>query len=147
MAASCGVASAGKGLRYAEYSPPTAKLPDEQRLATVCWAWSNRRGRGLSGPRGASGLVEETDKKTGIGRYRARNFIAVGPGVTAFAFAGRYACQIWKTLGPVITETTKISTPSFSSYYKGGFEQKMSRCEASLILDVRWISLLSNQNK
>ncbi|XP_039376794.1 dnaJ homolog subfamily C member 15 isoform X5 [Mauremys reevesii] len=36
---------------------------------------------------------------------------------------------------------------SFSSYYKGGFEQKMSRREASLILGIRWISLLSNKNK
>uniref|UniRef100_A0A8D1PE31 DnaJ heat shock protein family (Hsp40) member C15 n=1 Tax=Sus scrofa TaxID=9823 RepID=A0A8D1PE31_PIG len=50
---------------------------------------------------------------------------------------GRYAFQIWKPLGQVITETAKkISAPTFSSYYKGGFEQKMSRREASLILGV-----------
>uniref|UniRef100_A0A8C0Z0F1 DnaJ heat shock protein family (Hsp40) member C15 n=1 Tax=Canis lupus familiaris TaxID=9615 RepID=A0A8C0Z0F1_CANLF len=51
--------------------------------------------------------------------------------------AGRYAFQFWKPLEQVITETTKkISTPSLSSYYKGGFEQKMSRREASLILGI-----------
>lgn len=67
----------------------------------------------------------------------ARSLIAVGLGVAAFAFAGRYVFQIWKPLQQVITETAKkISTPSLSSYYKGGFEQKMSRREASLILGV-----------
>ncbi|XP_042141165.1 dnaJ homolog subfamily C member 15 isoform X3 [Peromyscus maniculatus bairdii] len=66
-----------------------------------------------------------------------RRLIAVGLGVAAVAFAGRYAFQIWKPLEQVITETAKkISSPSLSSYYKGGFEQKMSRREASLILGV-----------
>uniref|UniRef100_A0A8I6ASF9 DnaJ heat shock protein family (Hsp40) member C15 n=2 Tax=Rattus norvegicus TaxID=10116 RepID=A0A8I6ASF9_RAT len=51
--------------------------------------------------------------------------------------SGRYAFQIWKPLEQVLTATArKISSPSFSSYYKGGFEQKMSRREASLILGV-----------
>uniref|UniRef100_A0A9L0S962 DnaJ heat shock protein family (Hsp40) member C15 n=1 Tax=Equus caballus TaxID=9796 RepID=A0A9L0S962_HORSE len=50
---------------------------------------------------------------------------------------GRYAFQIWKPLEQVITDAAKkISAPSLSSYYKGGFEQKMSRREASLILGV-----------
>ncbi|EPQ01477.1 DnaJ like protein subfamily C member 15 [Myotis brandtii] len=50
---------------------------------------------------------------------------------------GRCVFQIWKPLEQVITETAKkILTPSLSSYYKGGFEQKMSRREASLILGV-----------
>ncbi|XP_055288984.1 dnaJ homolog subfamily C member 15-like [Moschus berezovskii] len=67
----------------------------------------------------------------------ATSLIAVGLGIAALGFAGRYAFQIWKPLGQVITETVrKISTPSFSSYYKGRFEQKMSRREASLILGV-----------
>ena len=69
--------------------------------------------------------------------FRARSLVAVGLGIAALGFAGRYAFQIWKPLGQVITETAKkISTPSFSSYYRGGFEQKMSRREASLILGV-----------
>ncbi|XP_012578598.1 PREDICTED: dnaJ homolog subfamily C member 15 [Condylura cristata] len=67
----------------------------------------------------------------------ARSLIAVGLGVAALAFAGRYAFQIWKPLEQVITDTAKkISNPSLSSYYKGGFEQQMSRREASLILGV-----------
>ncbi|XP_006888003.1 PREDICTED: dnaJ homolog subfamily C member 15-like [Elephantulus edwardii] len=72
-----------------------------------------------------------------INHLLARSLIAVGLGVAAFAFAGRYAFQIWKPLEQVITETAKkISKSSFSPYYKGGFEQKMSRREASLILGV-----------
>ncbi|KAK2497155.1 hypothetical protein MC885_021755, partial [Smutsia gigantea] len=67
----------------------------------------------------------------------ARSLIAVGLGVAALAFAGRYAFQIWKPLEQGITETVKnISSPSLSYYYKGGFEQKMTRREASLILGV-----------
>uniref|UniRef100_A0A4X1VFZ4 DnaJ heat shock protein family (Hsp40) member C15 n=1 Tax=Sus scrofa TaxID=9823 RepID=A0A4X1VFZ4_PIG len=70
-------------------------------------------------------------------QLQARSLIAVGLGIAALGFAGRYAFQIWKPLGQVITETAKkISAPTFSSYYKGGFEQKMSRREASLILGV-----------
>uniref|UniRef100_A0A8B9PY02 DnaJ heat shock protein family (Hsp40) member C15 n=1 Tax=Apteryx owenii TaxID=8824 RepID=A0A8B9PY02_APTOW len=50
---------------------------------------------------------------------------------------GRYAFHLWKPLEQAITETAKsISTSSLSSYYKEGFEQKMSRREASLILGV-----------
>ncbi|XP_007946018.1 dnaJ homolog subfamily C member 15 [Orycteropus afer afer] len=102
MAAGGGVTPVGEGLRYAEYSPPSAKRPDAD-----------------------------------IDQGLARSLIAVGLGVAAFAFAGRYAFQIWKPLEHVITETAKkISNPGLSSYYKGGFEQKMSRREASLILGV-----------
>ncbi|XP_027505393.1 dnaJ homolog subfamily C member 15 isoform X1 [Corapipo altera] len=86
--------------------------------------------------------------QTELDRGLARTMIAVGLGVATVAFAGRYAFHLWKPLEQAITETTKrISTSSFSSYYKGGFEQKMSRREASLILGVRWITLLSNKNK
>uniref|UniRef100_A0A803V2C5 DnaJ heat shock protein family (Hsp40) member C15 n=1 Tax=Ficedula albicollis TaxID=59894 RepID=A0A803V2C5_FICAL len=52
-------------------------------------------------------------------------------------FPSRYAFRVWKPLEQAITEAAKrISTSSLSSYYKGGFEQKMSRREASLILGV-----------
>nr|XP_048277993.1 dnaJ homolog subfamily C member 15 isoform X2 [Myodes glareolus] len=82
-----------------------------------------------------------------IDHAAGRRLIAVGLGVAAVAFAGRYTFQIWKPLQQVITETAKkISSLSPSSYYKGGFERKMSRREASLILDVRRICLLSKQN-
>ncbi|KAM9245680.1 dnaJ homolog subfamily C member 15 isoform 1-T1 [Leptosomus discolor] len=72
-----------------------------------------------------------------LDRGLARTMIAVGLGVATVAFAGRYAFHLWKPLEQAITETAKrISTSSLSSYYKGGFEQKMSRREASLILGI-----------
>ncbi|XP_013881904.1 dnaJ homolog subfamily C member 15 [Austrofundulus limnaeus] len=72
-----------------------------------------------------------------IDRRLGRTLIAVGLGVAAAGFAGRYAFQLWKPFGQVISETVKkMPTSTFSSYYKGGFEQKMSRREASLILGV-----------
>uniref|UniRef100_A0A8D0GKN8 DnaJ heat shock protein family (Hsp40) member C15 n=1 Tax=Sphenodon punctatus TaxID=8508 RepID=A0A8D0GKN8_SPHPU len=75
----------------------------------------------------------ESDMDRGL----ARTMMAVGLGVAAVAFAGRYAFHLWKPLEQVITETArKVSTPSLLSYYKGGFEQKMSRQEAGLILGV-----------
>ncbi|XP_061485891.1 dnaJ homolog subfamily C member 15 isoform X2 [Rhineura floridana] len=67
----------------------------------------------------------------------ARSMITIGLGVAAVAFAGRYAFQLWKPLEQVITETArKNSTANLSSYYKGGFEQKMNHREASLILGI-----------
>ncbi|KAM4560860.1 dnaJ homolog subfamily C member 15 [Fundulus diaphanus] len=72
-----------------------------------------------------------------IDRRLGGTLIAVGLGVAAAAFAGRYAFQLWKPLGQVFSETVKkMPTSTFSSYYKGGFEQKMSRREASLILGI-----------
>ncbi|KAM4730817.1 dnaJ homolog subfamily C member 15 [Anableps anableps] len=72
-----------------------------------------------------------------IDRRLGGTLIAVGLGVAAAGFAGRYAFQLWKPLGQVFSETVKkMPTAAFSSYYKGGFEQKMSRREASLILGV-----------
>ncbi|XP_047408899.1 dnaJ homolog subfamily C member 15 [Sciurus carolinensis] len=80
-----------------------------------------------------SGKRPDADLDYGL----ARSLIAVGLGVAALAFAGRYAVQIWKPLEQAVTDTArKISSPRLSSYYKGGFEQKMSRREASLILGV-----------
>ncbi|XP_035994926.1 dnaJ homolog subfamily C member 15 [Fundulus heteroclitus] len=72
-----------------------------------------------------------------IDRRLGGTLIAVGLGVAAAAFAGRYAFQLWKPLGQVFSETVKkMPTSTFSSYYKGGFEQNMSRREASLILGI-----------
>nr|XP_033806389.1 dnaJ homolog subfamily C member 15 [Geotrypetes seraphini] len=74
---------------------------------------------------------------TDIDRTLGRTLIAVGLGVAAAAFAGRYTFQLLKPLGQVIVETVnKIPNPGLSSYYKGGFEQKMNRREASLVLGV-----------
>ncbi|XP_018585002.1 dnaJ homolog subfamily C member 15 [Scleropages formosus] len=80
-----------------------------------------------------SSVRSETD----IDKRFGGTLIAVGLGVAAAAFAGRYALHLWKPLGQVISETAKkIPTSAFSSYYKGGFEQKMTKREASLILGV-----------
>ncbi|XP_070831996.1 dnaJ homolog subfamily C member 15 [Chaetodon trifascialis] len=76
-----------------------------------------------------------------IDRRLGGTLIAVGLGVAAAGFAGRYAFQLWKPLGQVFSETLKkMPTSAFSSYYKGGFEQKMSKREASLILGISPVS-------
>ncbi|XP_070336937.1 dnaJ homolog subfamily C member 15 isoform X2 [Equus asinus] len=83
MAARGGVASAGEGLRYAEYSPPSTRRPDAD-----------------------------------IDQGLARSLIAVGLGVAALAFAGRYAFQIWKPLEQVITDAAKkISAPVYYGFF------------------------------
>ncbi|XP_029458800.1 dnaJ homolog subfamily C member 15 isoform X2 [Rhinatrema bivittatum] len=75
--------------------------------------------------------------KADIDRRLGGTLIAVGLGVAAAAFAGRYTFHLLKPLKQVITETVnKIPNQGLSSYYKGGFEQKMSRREASLVLGV-----------
>ncbi|XP_057709088.1 dnaJ homolog subfamily C member 15 [Corythoichthys intestinalis] len=76
-----------------------------------------------------------------IDRRLGGTLIAVGLGVAAAGFAGRYAFQLWKPLGQMFTETVrKMPTSAFSSYYKGGFEQKMSKREASLVLGISPVS-------
>uniref|UniRef100_G3NBP2 J domain-containing protein n=1 Tax=Gasterosteus aculeatus aculeatus TaxID=481459 RepID=G3NBP2_GASAC len=72
-----------------------------------------------------------------IDRRLGGTLIAVGLGVAAAGFAGRYAFQLWKPLGQIFSETVrKMPSSAFSPYYKGGFEQKMSKREASLILGI-----------
>ncbi|XP_077584606.1 dnaJ homolog subfamily C member 15 [Stigmatopora nigra] len=72
-----------------------------------------------------------------IDRRLSGALIAVGLGVAAAGFAGRYALQLWKPLGQMFTDTVrKMPTSNFSSYYKGGFEGKMSKREASLVLGI-----------
>nr|XP_057937285.1 dnaJ homolog subfamily C member 15 isoform X2 [Doryrhamphus excisus] len=72
-----------------------------------------------------------------IDRQLGRTLIVVGLGVAAAGFAGRYAFRLWKPLGQMFTDTVKkMPTSTFSSYYKGGFEQQMSKREASLILGI-----------
>uniref|UniRef100_A0A8C8XMH6 DnaJ heat shock protein family (Hsp40) member C15 n=1 Tax=Panthera leo TaxID=9689 RepID=A0A8C8XMH6_PANLE len=89
-------------------------------------------------------VIEIIHRKETIDKYCSYYLVGIvfpyyGKYVCSYSccFLGRYAFQIWKPLEQVITETAKkISTPSLSSYYKGGFEQKMSRREASLILGI-----------
>ncbi|XP_019725021.1 dnaJ homolog subfamily C member 15-like [Hippocampus comes] len=86
-------------------------------------------------PKGSSRSDAEIDRRLG------GTLIAVGLGVAAAGFAGRYAFQLWKPLGQMFSETVrKMPTSAFSSYYKGGFEQKMSKREASLVLGISPVS-------
>ncbi|GAA6219667.1 dnaJ homolog subfamily C member 15 [Lates japonicus] len=83
----------------------------------------------------------QTRSDAEIDRRLGGTLIAVGLGVAAAGFAGRYAFQLWKPLGQVFSETVKkMPTSAFSSYYKGGFEQKMSKREASLVLGISPVS-------
>ncbi|KAJ8031215.1 Mitochondrial import inner membrane translocase subunit TIM14 [Holothuria leucospilota] len=63
----------------------------------------------------------------------ASTVIVAGLGIAAAAYLGRVALQA----GRIVEQNAhKIPKPSFSSYYKGGFEPKMTKREASLILGV-----------
>ncbi|CAG7838152.1 unnamed protein product [Allacma fusca] len=67
--------------------------------------------------------------------------VAVGLGVAMVGFAGRYILRRAPNMAESINQAMK-SLPNFeeglssSRYYKGGFEPKMSKREASLILGV-----------
>lgn len=68
--------------------------------------------------------------------------ILAGLGVAAIGFAGKHLIRRMPAMTTKINEMAK-SLPKFdaeslanSKYYKGGFEQKMTRREASLILGV-----------
>ncbi|XP_022093442.1 dnaJ homolog subfamily C member 15-like [Acanthaster planci] len=59
--------------------------------------------------------------------------ILVGLGLAGAAYVGRLAVQT----GRIVQKNAhKIPKPTFSSYYKGGFDPKMNKREASLILGV-----------
>ncbi|XP_074658134.1 mitochondrial import inner membrane translocase subunit TIM14-like [Tubulanus polymorphus] len=64
----------------------------------------------------------------------ASGLILAGLGLAAVGFAGRYAFRYSRNLQEVIKQQIVLSAPS--KYYKGGFEPKMSRREAGLILGV-----------
>ncbi|XP_018403908.1 PREDICTED: mitochondrial import inner membrane translocase subunit TIM14 [Cyphomyrmex costatus] len=65
--------------------------------------------------------------------------VAAGIGLAAVGFAGRYLLRRLPNLSQRMAETVKkLDSQSLanSKYYKGGFEPKMTRREASLILSV-----------
>ncbi|KAK2513469.1 dnaJ homolog subfamily C member 15 [Columba livia] len=125
---------------------PESALPTGLSLRPPCSASTSSPSAMEGAAASSEGLryAEYARVPTGAGKGQAeldrglaRTMIAVGLGVATVAFAGRYAFHLWKPLEQAISETAKrISTSSLSSYYKGGFEQKMSRREASLILGV-----------
>ncbi|XP_001604394.2 mitochondrial import inner membrane translocase subunit TIM14 [Nasonia vitripennis] len=68
--------------------------------------------------------------------------IVAGLGLAAVGFAGRYVLKQMPNLSSKMAEAMKnmpkLDSQSLanSKYYKGGFEQKMTRREAALILGV-----------
>ncbi|GLV41394.1 uncharacterized protein CBL_06624 [Carabus blaptoides fortunei] len=72
----------------------------------------------------------------------ASSVIVAGLGLAAVGFAGRYALRqmpnIAKTVNEAVKNLPKFDAESMANakYYKGGFDQKMNRREASLILGV-----------
>ncbi|XP_053177791.1 mitochondrial import inner membrane translocase subunit TIM14 [Scomber japonicus] len=76
----------------------------------------------------------------------ASSMVAMGLALAAAGFAGRYAVQAFKQMEPQVKQALQsFPTTGFGSgYYRGGFEAKMTKREASLILG---ISPTANRNK
>ncbi|KAK3533382.1 hypothetical protein QTP70_019329 [Hemibagrus guttatus] len=76
----------------------------------------------------------------------ASTMVAVGLTLAAAGFAGRYAMQAMKQMEPQVKQALQCFPKSTfgSGYYRGGFEPKMTKREASLILGV---SPTANKNK
>ncbi|XP_012220256.1 mitochondrial import inner membrane translocase subunit TIM14 isoform X2 [Linepithema humile] len=69
----------------------------------------------------------------------ASTVVAAGVGLAVVGFAGRYLLRKMPNLSQRMAETVKkLDSQSLanSKYYKGGFETKMTKREASLILGV-----------
>ncbi|KAM7043536.1 PREDICTED: mitochondrial import inner membrane translocase subunit TIM14 [Sturnus vulgaris] len=75
----------------------------------------------------------------------ASTMVAVGLAIAAAGFAGRYAVKTLKHMEPQVKQALQnLPKPAFSGYYRGGFEPKMTKREAALILGV---SPTANRNK
>ncbi|XP_059775968.1 mitochondrial import inner membrane translocase subunit TIM14-like [Balaenoptera ricei] len=68
----------------------------------------------------------------------ASTVVAVGLTIAAAGFAGRYALQAMKNMEPQVKQVFQsLPKSAFSGgYYRGGFEPKMTKREAALILGV-----------
>ena len=68
---------------------------------------------------------------------QSSSLIAAGLGLAAAGFGGRAVLRHWRSINKAV-KTTLDAIPggAFSKYYAGGFEQPMSKREASLILGV-----------
>ncbi|KAK9401341.1 mitochondrial import inner membrane translocase subunit TIM14 [Crotalus adamanteus] len=67
----------------------------------------------------------------------AGTMIVVGLTIAAAGYAGRYALQALKQMEPQVKQTLQsLPKTAFSGYYRGGFESKMNKREAALILGV-----------
>ncbi|XP_043856800.1 mitochondrial import inner membrane translocase subunit TIM14-like [Dromiciops gliroides] len=71
-------------------------------------------------------------------RAKASTMVAVGLTIAAAGFAGRYVLQTMKHVEPQVKQAIR-SLPKCAfngGYYRGGFESKMTKQEAELILGV-----------
>ncbi|NWZ00513.1 TIM14 translocase, partial [Loxia curvirostra] len=77
---------------------------------------------------------------------QASTMVAVGLAIAAAGFAGRYAVKALKQMEPQVKQALhNLPKPAFGGgYYRGGFEPKMTKREAALILGV---SPTANRNK
>uniref|UniRef100_A0ABI7YCU9 Mitochondrial import inner membrane translocase subunit TIM14 n=1 Tax=Felis catus TaxID=9685 RepID=A0ABI7YCU9_FELCA len=69
---------------------------------------------------------------------KASTVVAVGLTIAAAGFAGRYVLQAVKHMEPQVKQVFQsLPKSAFSGgYYRGGFEPKMTKREAALILGV-----------
>lgn len=68
------------------------------------------------------------------GPNMAGGLIVAGLGLAAVGFGGRYLLRYGKVAGETLKK--QVNALPGSKYYKGGFESKMTKREASLILGV-----------
>ncbi|NP_001091424.1 DnaJ heat shock protein family (Hsp40) member C19 L homeolog [Xenopus laevis] len=67
----------------------------------------------------------------------ASTMIAAGLTIAVAGFAGRYALQAMKHMEPQVKQALQtLPKTAFGGYYKGGFEPKMNKREASLVLGI-----------
>ncbi|KAK3728248.1 hypothetical protein QZH41_019616, partial [Actinostola sp. cb2023] len=62
--------------------------------------------------------------------------VLAGLGVAGAAIAARFAVQAIKRIDVNAIPKVIPKIPTFSHYYRGGFDQKMTKREAALILGV-----------
>ncbi|KAG7514526.1 hypothetical protein JOB18_036423 [Solea senegalensis] len=75
----------------------------------------------------------------------ASSMVAVGLALAAAGFAGRYAMQAMRQIEPQMKQAFQsFPKTTFGGYYKGGFDPKMTKREAALVLGV---SPTANRNK
>ncbi|XP_006900951.1 PREDICTED: mitochondrial import inner membrane translocase subunit TIM14-like [Elephantulus edwardii] len=79
----------------------------------------------------------------------ASTMVAVGLTIAAAGFAGRYVLQAMKHVEPQVKQVLQsLPKSAFSGgYYRGGFEPKMTKREAALILGVRYNNASPTANK
>ncbi|XP_068581136.1 mitochondrial import inner membrane translocase subunit TIM14 [Cebidichthys violaceus] len=68
----------------------------------------------------------------------ASSMVAVGLALAAAGFAGRYAMQAMRLMEPQMKQALQSfpKTAFGGGYYRGGFDPKMSKREASLVLGI-----------